>query len=154
MRKDRVKSSSTKTVPHDIALLGNCHRESISRSGSLQSAVGIDRLLWQTPAQLSSVLGSSTRYNWIATLWGLRSCSHRRFGQLHLINSSRRSRKSCRAPNSDRCGNGPRRRGLTKLLYHLRNDFGSTIDFSFSVESAERKTEAAPGAIALRFHCA
>jgi len=24
------------------------------------------------------------RYNWIATLWGLHSRSHRRFGQLHL----------------------------------------------------------------------
>ena len=62
--------------------------------------------------------------------------------------------KGCLAPNSDRCGNGPRRRGLTELLYHLRNDFSSAIDFSFSIESAERKTEAAPGAIAVRIHCA
>jgi hypothetical protein len=57
---DRQKSSSTKTVPHDIALLGNCHRESSSRSGGLQSAVGIERFLWQTPVQSSSVLGTST----------------------------------------------------------------------------------------------
>jgi len=94
------------------------------------------------------------RYNWIATLWGFHSRWHRRFGQLHIINSSRSLAKSFPAPNSDRYRGGPRRRGLTELLYHLRNDFNGTIDFSFSVESAERKTEAASGAIAVRIHCA
>src|SRR5207247_8945510 len=54
--------------------------------------------------------------------------------------SSRLTRKSCRPPNSDHCGGGVRRRGLTQLLDHLRNDFNGAIDFSFSVETAERKT--------------
>jgi len=57
---DREKSSLTKTVPHDIARLGNCHRESTSRSGGLKSAVGIERFWWQTAAQLSSALGTLT----------------------------------------------------------------------------------------------